>query len=123
MDDNQGAVFQERVEDLIPESASEALQFANESLTSNGQFFLAAIEQLKYGGVFLLDLASDALKSDHEFMLSAVRCDGLALRYASDNLKSDREIVLAAVRQNYNARSYASKILKDDPEVVSAAKH
>ena len=38
--------------------------------------------------------------NDRDFMLSAVKKNGCALRYASYELKNDRELVLAAVQED-----------------------
>ena len=57
------------------------------------------LKKLEYQAYYL-EYASEELKSDREFILSAVKKNGSALEYASKELKSDREVVLAAVKQD-----------------------
>jgi len=69
-----------------------------------------------------LESADDSLKKDKEFVLAAVRIDGLALKFADDSLKKDKEVVLAALLHSYGeAIRYADDSLKKDKEVVLAA--
>ena len=62
------------------------------------------------------------IKSDKEFMLSAVKLNGNALQHASSDLKNDREVVVAAVNQNSQAIHSASEELKSDKEFMMAVK-
>ncbi len=59
--------------------------------------------------------------SDKQFVITAVRMDGLVLMYVSDTLKDSIEVVTTAVRQNGRALAYASTRLRDDKDVVSTA--
>ena len=63
-----------------------------------------------------LEMLSDALKSDREFMLEVVGCNGAFLEYASNAIKNDREIVLVASKRG--GFQFASKSLKSDLEFV-----
>ena len=54
-------------------------------------------------------------------VLSAVKENGIALKYASERLRDDRRIVLAAVTKAGGMLKYASERLRDDREVVEAA--
>ena len=47
--------------------------------------------------------ASDALKADREFILTALHQGSWALYYASAELKNDKEVVMAAVQQDGRA--------------------
>ena len=58
---------------------------------------------------------------DRDFILEAVKSDGLALKYASDGLKEDHEVVLEAVKSDGLALEYASDGLQQDREVVLEA--
>lgn len=60
-------------------------------------------------------LASDRLKDCYEFVLTAVRTDGQALRMASPRLRNCHDIVAVAVKQSEAALRYASKRLRNDP--------
>ena len=61
------------------------------------------------------------LPFDRNFILSAVKQDGLALQYADVSLKKDREIVFAAVNQNGWAFQFADESLKKDREFILSA--
>ena len=56
------------------------------------------LEAVKEDGL-LLDGASDELKDDKELVMEAVIKDGGALEFASDRLKADREILMQAVEK------------------------
>ena len=55
------------------------------------------------------------------YVLEAVKKQGMNLEYASEEMKRDREVCLAAVAQNVGAIEYASKEMKNDREVCLAA--
>jgi Domain of unknown function (DUF4116) len=65
-----------------------------------------------------LEHASDYLKSDRKFILSAVTTNGYCLMYASDELKNDKAFMLKAIAKNGVAFTLASSQLKRDLEVV-----
>ena len=56
-----------------------------------------------------------------DFVLLAVKYDGLCLKYASNELKNNKLIVLAAINQTINSIIYASIELQEDKEIISAA--
>ena len=58
--------------------------------------------------------ASEDLKSDRSFVLSAVKETGEALYYVADEFRDDREVVLEAVRSKGYAIQYASDNLLED---------
>ena len=55
--------------------------------------------------------------TDKNEALSAVRQDGLALKFVSDELRNDRELVKLAVKQDGKALAHASYSLRRDPEL------
>eukprot|EP00971_Amphidinium_carterae_P346122 6487410-Amphidinium_carterae.1 len=64
----------------------------------------------------------DALRGDREFVLSAVRQNGHALKYATDSLRADGEIVQAAVQQYAGAVQFAADDLLEEPSFATEAK-
>lgn len=76
---------------------------------------------LSHHNISLLKYASDELRNDYEFILSAIRENGGVLMYASRDLRNNREIVLAAIEKTNEALRYASDELKNNSEVVRAA--
>jgi hypothetical protein len=68
-----------------------------------------------------LRYASEELQTDRDFVLAAVKENGLALRYASEELQKDRDFVLAAVKENALALRYTKLELQEDPNFVLAA--
>jgi len=65
-------------------------------------------------GTNLRPLGSNLEKADRRFALSAVACDGLALRYLPAEMQADREVVLKAVSQNGLALKCAAETLRCD---------
>lgn len=65
-----------------------------------------------------LKSCSSELYSDRDFMLQAVKRNGLSLQYASDELRSDRELVLEAVKRSAQALTYADRAFRSDKEVM-----
>jgi len=61
------------------------------------------------------------LRNDRDFVLAAVKQNGMALKYASANFQADRDFVLAAVKQDGTALVYASAMLRNDRDFVLAA--
>ncbi len=47
-----------------------------------------------------------AWKNDREFILEAVKNNGIALQYVYDEFKYDREIVMEAIQKSGNAIAY-----------------
>jgi len=60
-------------------------------------------------------------RGDRDFMLAAVRVNGMALMHAATAFRADREVVIAALGQTGHALYFASAALQDDREVVLAA--
>jgi DNA-binding beta-propeller fold protein YncE len=58
---------------------------------------------------------------DRNMILSAVKIDGLLLRYATEAFKGDREIVFAAVGQNKRALEYVLEPLRNDNDLIFLA--
>ena len=74
-----------------------------------------------------LENAPEHILADKDFMIKAVKRNGLTLKYASDELKNDAEVVLAAIEGGdvcgyfAEALEFASDELKDDKSIVMAA--
>jgi hypothetical protein len=68
-----------------------------------------------------LKYASEALKSDKEIVMAAIKQNFEAFDYSSIALKSDKEFVLTAVKHNWNAFKYVSKSLQSNKEILLAA--
>ena len=49
------------------------------------------LKNIQYSGAEWLESASEIFKNDKEFILEAVKLNGLALEYADDNLRKDKE--------------------------------
>ena len=96
-----------------------ALEALTEVDLGNHDLMLAFVE----ADGLTLEYASPELRSDREFVLAAVKENGLALQYAHtiSKLREDRELVLAAVQQNGLALIYAANELQKDREIVLAA--
>jgi len=62
----------------------------------------------------LLREAKPGVKANREFVLAAVKRNGLALDYAAKPLKANKEIVLAAVANTGRALRYAAASAKAD---------
>ncbi len=66
---------------------------------------------------------SKSVSSDRDFMLRAIKLNGLALEAASEDLKNDKDLVLQAIEHsNYGyALEYASPSLRANKQVVETA--
>jgi hypothetical protein len=60
-------------------------------------------------------------RNDREFILIALKENGLVLEYLDNGFKYDKEIVLAAVKQNGMALKHASDVLKNDLTIIAEA--
>lgn len=96
---------------------AQALKFGDKTLKSNKNFMLSAVTQ----SGLALQYADDDLKKDKDVVLAAVTQDGSALQYADDSHKKDKDVALAAVTQNGSALQYADTSFKKDKDVVLAA--
>eukprot|EP00401_Gymnodinium_catenatum_P050660 CAMPEP_0117608300 /NCGR_PEP_ID=MMETSP0784-20121206/80737_1 /TAXON_ID=39447 /ORGANISM="" /LENGTH=394 /DNA_ID=CAMNT_0005411569 /DNA_START=63 /DNA_END=1247 /DNA_ORIENTATION=+ len=65
-----------------------------------------------------LAFAPHDILSNKEFILRAVRRNGLALRYASEEMQADKEVVCAAINENPGAFRFAAEEVAGDREVV-----
>ena len=68
--------------------------------------------------ILKLQVASEELKRDRDFVLEAVKQNCNAIKYASEELKNDREIVLEAVKQNSRVLKYISEKLRNDRKFI-----
>ena len=61
-----------------------------------------------------LKYASNKLRDNKRFILSAAWKEDISLQYASSRLRSDKEVVLAAVSKNGVALKFASDALQNN---------
>ena len=104
-------------------SAVEAASLATQTAEVRVGIWERAIAEHAYEGMTAQGVLVDLMPAyvHRGEALTAVKADGMALKYASPELQADREVVLAAVRQNDRALWYVSPELKADREVVLAA--
>ncbi|KIC75891.1 hypothetical protein DB41_GZ00550 [Neochlamydia sp. TUME1] len=95
------------------------LEHTNEAPLFEKVFYQACLELVQKDGLVLK--YTPTFRNHKEFVLTAVRQNGLALDYASQELQNDREVVLTAVQQNASAVRYASQELQNDPIIISLA--
>ncbi len=118
-----------------------SLYFAAKTLKANKTFMLQAIKQsgqsfryvagtLKDDRAFIFEAIQQNAQSllyvsktlkNRDFILQAVKQNGLALEHANDALRADNEVVLAAVKQNGLALAYVAPELREDREIVRLA--
>jgi hypothetical protein len=77
---------------------------------------LAALRRT--GTEALLEFAHESLLADKEFMVSAVRERGCALRYAAAELIEDSEVVMEAATQNKDALRFAGEEFRSAAPLV-----
>ncbi|KAF0972926.1 hypothetical protein FDP41_008778 [Naegleria fowleri] len=118
----------------------KALRWASRILLEDEKFMLKALrlvlipelDQFHYSNKkimcqvvkefsFLLEFASQKLKSDKKMVFHAVSNDGLSLQHSSQECKNDKEIVLKAVQQNGLALEFVATHFKNDHEIVRTA--
>eukprot|EP00971_Amphidinium_carterae_P288998 5738542-Amphidinium_carterae.1 len=66
-------------------------------------------------------LEAEPRRSDPEFVLRAVKADGLDLQFAAPSCRADPEIVLAAVKQSGYALAWAGESCRGDRKIVMKA--
>ena len=63
--------------------------------------------------------AAEQLRTDRDFVLMAVRQDGLNLEFAAEEFRADREVVIEAMKHSWgHASRCAAAELQPDPELV-----
>ena len=72
---------------------------------------------------YSLQFASDALRSDKEFILSLVKKNGMVLECVSDALKHDKDVIYAALTQNGNALWHLPMDILNQDTVLVYAKY
>jgi hypothetical protein len=60
-------------------------------------------------------------KSNRKIVMTALRSNGMALKYASRVFANDKTCVMTAVKQNGNAIKFASRSMTDDYEIMLEA--
>ncbi|CAM0117194.1 hypothetical protein RSOCI_02480 [Rhabdochlamydiaceae symbiont of Dictyostelium giganteum] len=108
------SIFSNDQAKIVAESGKNEwiLEYSKEHLRSDKNFILSAV---KLNGK-VLAFASDVLKNNQEIVLSAGKENGEAFQYASDTLKNNREFILAAIEKDIRAFEYASDALRNDRE-------
>lgn len=97
-----------------------AFKHASPPLKSDPNFLISALQ--KCGGI--IKFLPESFRSQRNFVLAALsngEWNSTILKYASEDLRGDREVVLAAVKANGYALEHASKELHGDLQVVLAA--
>ena len=88
--------------------SGDASQYASRELWADKEFVL---EAFKYdAGASFRNVSEELkaeLKTNEEFLLKAIKVNGLALEYASKKLRADRDVVLEAVKNNGAALQFA----------------
>jgi hypothetical protein len=100
---------------------SWALKYASKRLqellgNSNRKSLQGVSEFLKIGSKIIKQ--NEIIYKDYDFVLKAVKHNGLALQHVSKVFKRDRNIVLEAVKQNGTAFIYINDELKLDREIL-----
>jgi len=110
------------------------LEFASIDIQGDQKFLLDTIEKTQEaeacrdalnpdenfsGNSFLfLDYVTPELKDDNNFVLKAVKLDGMNLHFASNRLRNDPEVVDAAAVQSDYTFQYASEPLRSSKDFV-----
>lgn len=93
---------------------------------------LAHAEQFRGDKSFLLDAAkagcgsalqgaSDALRSEKDFLLEMIIHDAIAYKYVSEELRSDKEFAMEAARRNGAVLKFMSSNFQADLDIVQVA--
>jgi hypothetical protein len=90
------------------------INLASEELRNDKQFMLQAVKR----NCMALEFASAALKNNKEVVMEAVKKEGGCLRHASDDMKKNEEVVLQAVIQTTAAIMHASSELRKDKKFI-----
>lgn len=104
----------------VKELIMQAKEGSSEDLTENleeNKYLI--INYLKLGN-YSLEEVSDRLKKDEDVLMTAVKANGLNLKFVPNDMKS-KAIVLEAVNQNGLALEFAPDELKNDEDVFKAA--
>ena len=78
------------------------------------------LEAVKLNGL-ILGWVGKKFSRDKEIVLEAVKENGYTLRNADENLKKDKDIVLEAVKESGSALQFSDKILRKDKKIVLEA--
>ena len=89
-------------------------KYASEALRSDREFVLAMCKRCGDA----LEHVSAELRKDRKVVLAAVRNRGFALKFAHQELQADREIAVAAVKQSACALKYVAETLLTDHEFL-----
>lgn len=102
---------------------AEGLEFASEELQGNPQIVLAALNASIRDNTeeTVFQLASNALKKDRDFVLSAVKIDARAIEFADETVQADKEIAIAAITSTPQMFEYLPIGLKDDKQIAKLA--
>ena len=92
--------------------------YVNQELENDREFILKAV---KYNGL-VLQYVKIKFINHREIELEAVKNNGDALKYISQELINDKEIVLEAVKQNGLALRFVSEKLKNREIILEAVK-
>merc|ERR1712086_694517 len=97
-------------------SAAEAASLATQAAEVRVGIWERSIAEHAYEGMAAQGVLADLMPAyvHRGEALTAVKADGMALKYASPELRADREVVLAALRQRGWALQYASPELQAD---------
>lgn len=95
----------------------EAMRFANKMLRRDRLFVLSTIQ---LGNEQSFEFISKRLQQDPEFVLEAVRRNGLILKYLSDEFKMNEKITTAAIMQNADATQYIHEDKRKNKDFVLA---
>lgn len=100
-------------------SDPDLMQYASAELKSDLSFFKDLAGEKSQSSK--IQYASDAIKSNKEFGMLAVKCHGRNLYHLSDSLKEDKEVVMEAVKDFGRNVEFADPKFKDDKEIASIA--
>lgn len=86
-------------------------------LLNDKDFILAAV---RWQGM-ALEFAHPDLRKDKDIVLAAIQQNGMALQFSDYALRKDRKLVLSAIYQNAKALQFADHSLRSDKELVLSA--
>ena len=94
----------------------------DESVNEKASLTSEQLQWIKEKSVWDYKMAPKEWLDSKEFILTAVKNDGMILQYASNNLKADIDIVLEAVKKKYGGSlQYVSEEMKEYSHIVTVA--
>lgn len=102
----------------VSDAISDLIPNAGEGITNNEKYIGHLLDEMNMDDLKYVSLK---LKNNENFMLKAIKTDGMAILYASDNLRNNKTFIIRAIKVNSVVFKFLSEDERSNTKIINVA--